>query len=96
MTDHTDHSDAEPTGETYEPPLAVRLSDVATGAGGNCGPGTTALIDQGHCASQGSSAWACDHGDDSTCCVNGADFGDFRSPRRMRGPVTAHLGPTRT
>ena len=82
MTDHTDHSDAEPTGETYEPPLAVRLSDVATSVGVCQAVGDTPL-GEGDCGPTGPSAASCATGE-GTCCTDGSIFhGFFRhySPR---------------
>ena len=81
MTDHTDHSDAEPTGEEYEPPRAVYLSAIATGAG-DCTPGSG--VSGRSCLGTGEQAYdRCSQGDTlfvdcSTSGSNGATFG----PRR--------------
>ena len=66
MTDHTDHSDAEPTGEEYEPPRAVYLSAVSQGLGDNCrNHGVSATDD---CDPAGSTAGHyCDTGGTPVC-----------------------------
>jgi hypothetical protein len=80
----TDHSDAEPTGEEYEPPRAVRLSDFATGAG-DCKTGTHA---PGEDCETGDSAGECENGTGGK--VSGCDSGS--NPGESRGH---YLGPLR-
>jgi hypothetical protein len=38
----SDYSDLKPTGEKYEPPRAMRLSDAQMGRGASCHSGSTA------------------------------------------------------